>query len=102
MEFIKKFWKFIVAVVGFIFGLIWFMNANSNKKVRRIKKNIKTNEKKTKEVEKKIQQIKEEKKLTKEKIATTDKELSEIKKKKPVVKKKTASQATSSLKNRLK
>jgi len=102
MEFIKKFWKFIVAVVGFIFSLIWFMNANSNKKVRRIKKNIKTNEKKTKEVEKKIQQIKEEKKLTKEKIATTDKELSEIKKKKPVVKKKTASQATSSLKNRLK
>ena len=102
MEFIKKFWKFIVAVVGFIFGLIWFMNANSNKKVRRIKKNIKTNEKKTQEVEKKIQQIKEEKKLTKEKIATTDKELSEIKKKKPVVKKKTASQATSSLKNRLK
>ena len=102
MEFIKKFWKFIVAVVGFIFGLIWFMNANSNKKVRKIKKNIKDNEKKTKEVEQKIEQIKKEKQVTKEKIANTNKELKEIKNKKPVVKKKTASQASKSLKNRIK
>ena len=102
MSFIKKFWKFIVAVVGFIFGLIWFMNVNSNRKVRKIKKNIKDNEKKTKEVEKKIEQIKKEKKVTKEKIANTNKELKEIRNKKPVVKKKTGSQAASSLKNRLK
>mgnify|MGYP001159937835 FL=1 len=102
MEFIKKFWKFIVAVVGFIFGLIWFMNVNSNRKVKKLKKNIKTNEKKTKEVQQKIEQIKKEKKVTKEKIANTNQELKEIKNKKPVVKKKTASQAASSLKNRLK
>ena len=87
MEFIKKFWKFIVAVVGFIFGLIWFMNANSNRKVRKIKKNIKNNESKTKEVEKKIEQIKKDKIVTKQKIADTDKQLKEIKNKKPVVKK---------------
>ena len=102
MEFIKKFWKFIVAVVGFIFGLIWFMNVNSNRKVKKLKKNIKTNEKKTKEVQQKIEQIKKEKKVTKEKIKNTNQELKEIKNKKPVVKKKTASQAASSLKNRLK
>ena len=102
MEFIKKFWKFIVAVVGFIFGLIWFMNANSNRKVRKIKKNIKNNESKTKEVEKKIEQIKKDKIVTKQKIADTDKQLKEIKNKKPVVKKKTPSQATRSLKNRIK
>ena len=102
MGFIKKFWKVIVAVIGFIFSLIWFMNANSNKKVRKIKKNIKDNEKKTKEVEQKIEQIKKEKQVTKEKIANTNKELKEIKNKKPVVKKKTASQASKSLKNRIK
>tara|TARA_B100000579_G_C22842190_1_gene862193 strand:- start:2992 stop:3303 length:312 start_codon:yes stop_codon:yes gene_type:complete len=102
MKFIKKFWKFIVAVVGFIFGLIWFMNANSNRKVKKIKKSIKNNEKKTKEVEQRIEQIKKEKQVTKEKIANTNKELKEIRNKKPVVKKKTSSQAASSLKNRLK
>ena len=78
MEFIKKFWKFIVAVVGFIFGLIWFMNVNSNRKVKKLKKNIKTNEKKTKEVQQKIEQIKKEKKVTKEKIKNTNQELKEI------------------------
>ena len=102
MKFIKNSWKFIVAVVGFIFGLIWFMNVNSNKKVRNIKKNIKDNERKTKEVQKKIQQIKKDKEVTEKKIAETDKKLNEIKNKKPVVKKKTGSQAVSSLKNRLK
>jgi septal ring factor EnvC (AmiA/AmiB activator) len=102
MEFIKKFWKFIVAVFGFILGLVWFMNANSSKKVKKIKKNIKSNEKKTKEVQKKIKKIKKDKKVTKKKISETDKKLKEIKNKKPVVKKKTAKDAATSLKNRIK
>ena len=102
MEFIKKSWKFIVGVLGFIIGLVWFMNANSNKKIKRIKKNIKGNEKKTKEVQKKIQQIKKDKKVTKKKISETDKQLKEIRNKKPVVKKKTGKDAASSLKKRLK
>jgi septal ring factor EnvC (AmiA/AmiB activator) len=102
MEFIKKFWKFIVAVFGFILGLVWFMNANSSKKVKKIKKNIKSNEKKTKEVQKKIKKIKKDKKVTKKKISETNKKLKEIKDKKPVVKKKTAKDAATSLKNRIK
>ena len=102
MEFIKKFWKFIVGVLGFILGLVWFMNANSNRKIKKIKKNIKSNEKKTKEVQKKIKNIKKEKKVTKKKISETDKKLKEIKNKKPVVKKKTAKEAATSLKNRIK
>ena len=102
MEFIKKFWKFIVGVLGFILGLVWFMNVNSNRKIKKIKKNIKSNEKKTKEVQKKIKNIKKEKKVTKKKISETDKKLKEIKNKKPVVKKKTAKDAATSLKNRIK
>ena len=102
MEFIKKFWKFIVGVLGFILGLVWFMNANSNRKIKKIKKNIKSNEKKTKEVQKKVKKIKEDKKVTKKKISETDKQLKEIKNKKPVVKKKTGKDAMASLKKRLK
>ena len=102
MEFIKKFWKFIVGVLGFILGLVWFMNANSNRKIKKIKKNIKSNEKKTKEVQKKVKKIKEDKKVTKKKISETDKQLKEIKNKKPVVKKKTGKDAKTSLKKRLK
>jgi septal ring factor EnvC (AmiA/AmiB activator) len=102
MEFIKKSWKFIVGVLGFIIGLVWFMNANSNRKVKKIKKNIKGNEKKTKEVQKKIKNIKKEKKVTKKKISETDKRLKQIRNKKPVVKKKTGKDAKTSLKKRLK
>jgi len=102
MKFIKKFWKFIVAVLSFIIGLVWFMNANSTRKVKKIKKNIKSNEKRTKEVQKKIKKIKEDKKVTKKEISETDKKLKEIKNKKPVVKKKTAKDAATSLKNRIK
>jgi len=102
MNFIKKSWKFIVGVLGFILGLVWFMNANSNRKIKKIKKNIKSNEKKTKEVQKKIKNIKKEKKVTKKKISETDKQLKEIRNKKPVVKKKTAKEAATSLKNRIK
>ena len=102
MNFIKKSWKFIVGVLGFILGLVWFMNANSNRKVKKIKKNIKSNEKKTKEVQKKVKKIKEDKKVTKKKISETNKQLKEIRNKKPVVKKKTGKEATASLKKRLK
>jgi len=83
MEFLKKSWKWIVGFIGFFIGLVWMMNTNSSKKVKKIKKNIKSNEKKTKEVNKKIENIK-------------------IKKKKPVVKKKSGKEATNSLKERLK
>ena len=102
MEFIKKSWKFIVGVLGFILGLVWFMNANSNRKVKKIKKSIKSNEKKTKEVQNKVKRIKKDKKVTKKKISETDKQLKEIRNKKPVVKKKTGKDAMASLKKRLK
>ena len=101
MEFLKKSWKFIASIVGFLIGLVWFMNANSNKKVKRIKKNIKTNEKNTKEVEKKIQEVKKNKEVTKKKISQTNKKIQEVKKKKPVIKKKSGKDATSSLKKRV-
>ena len=102
MEFIKKSWKFIVGFLGFVLGLVWFMNANSKRKVKKIKKNIKGNEKKTKEIQKKVKVIKRAKDITKKKISETDKQLKEIRNKKPVVKKKKGSQAVSSLKRRLK
>lgn len=102
MEFLKKSWKWIVGTIGFFIGLVWFMNSNSSRKVKKIKKKIKTNEKKTKEVDKKIENIKNEKKVTKKKIANTNKKLKKIKNKKPKVKKKTGKQASNSLRNRLK
>jgi len=102
MNFLKKSWKWVVGVIGFFIGLVWVMNSNSSKKVKKIKRNIKSNEKKTKEVDKKIENIKKEKKVTKKKINKTNQELKKIKKKKPVVKKKSGKQATNSLRNRLK
>jgi F0F1-type ATP synthase membrane subunit b/b' len=102
MEFLKKSWKWIVGIIGFFIGLVWFMNANSSRKVKKIKKNIKSNEKKTKEVDEKLDNIKKKKKVTKKKIAKTNQELKNIKKKKPVVKKRTAKQADQALRNRLK
>ena len=57
MEFLKKSWKWVAGTIGFIVGLVWFMNANSNRKVKKLKKDIKSNEKKTKEVDKKIENI---------------------------------------------
>ena len=102
MEFLRKSWKWVLGFIGFFVGLVWMMNANSSKKVKKIKKNIKSNEKKTKEVNKKIENVKKKKKVTKKKIADTNKELKDIKKKKPKVKKKDGKQAVNSLKNRLK
>ena len=83
MEFLKKSWKWVVGIIGFFIGVVWFMNANTSKKVKKIKKNIKNNQKKTKEVDKKIENIKNKKKVTKKKIADVDKELKELKTKIP-------------------
>ena len=102
MGFIKKSWKIIVGIIGFFIGLVWIMNTNSSKKVKKIKKNIRSNENKTSEVDGKIKYIKKKKKVTKKKIADTNQDLKDIKKKKHKVKKKSGKQATNSLKNRLK
>ena len=101
MEFLKKSWKFIVGALGFLVGLVWFMNVNSNKKVKKLKKDIKFNEKKTKEVDKKIENIKKKKTVTKKKIATTNQQLKNVRNKKPVVKKKTGKKAAKSMRDRL-
>lgn len=101
MKFLKESWKLIVGAIGFILGLVWFMNANSSKKVKKLKKDIKSNEKKTKEVDKKISNVKKQKTVTKKKIAKTSQEIKNVKKKKPVVKKKTADKAVKSVKNRI-
>ena len=50
MEFLKKSWKWVVGIIGFFIGLVWMMNTNSNKKVKRIKKGIKSNKRKTKKL----------------------------------------------------
>ena len=101
MKFLKESWKFIVGAIGFILGLVWFMNANSSKKVKKLKKDIKTNEKKTKAVDKKIDDIKNKKTTTKKKIATTNQQIKNVRKKKPVVKKKTGNKAAKSVKDRI-
>ena len=102
MEFLRKSWKWILGVIGFFIGLVWMMNTNSSKKVKKIKKDIRSNENKTSEVEGKIKYIKKKKKVTKKKIADTNQELKNIKKKTPKIKKKSGKQAANSLKNRLK
>ena len=102
MKFIKKFWKYIIGTVSFFIGLVWFMNKNTSRKVKRIKRDIKSNEKQTKEIDKKINQIKKEKVVTKKKIESTNKKLKKIKKKKPIVKKKSGDDAAKSVRNRLK
>ena len=38
MGFIKKSWKWIVGIIGFFIGLVWIMNTNSSKKVKKIKR----------------------------------------------------------------
>ena len=92
MNFLKKSWKFIVGVVGFLIGLVWFMNANSTKKI---------NEKKTNKVKKKIKKVKKDKEVTKKKISKTNKKIQQVKTKKPVIKNKTGEEAVSSIKKRI-
>jgi|TARA_R110000824_G_scaffold179053_2_gene359071 septal ring factor EnvC (AmiA/AmiB activator) len=102
MEFLRKSWKWVLGFIGFFVGLVWMMNSNSSRKVKKIKKNIRSNENKTSEVDGKIKYIKKKKKVTKKKISDTNQELKNIKKKKPKVKKRTGKQAKTSIKNRLK
>ena len=83
MEFLRKSWKWILGFIGFFIGLVWMMNSHTDKKVKKLKKNIKSNKKKTKEVDKKIENVKKKKKVTKKKIADTDTIKSE--KKGPVI-----------------
>jgi hypothetical protein len=49
MEFLRKSWKWVLGVIGFFIGLVWMMNSHTDKKVKKLKKNIKSNKKKTKE-----------------------------------------------------
>ena len=102
MKYIKEFWKWILGTIAFFVGLVWFMNSNSSKKVRKIKKSIKDNKNKTKEVDRHIENIQKEKQITKKKIKKISQDLKKIKKKKPKFKKRTGKQATNALTNRLK
>tara|TARA_R110000851_G_scaffold114655_2_gene240098 strand:- start:293 stop:607 length:315 start_codon:yes stop_codon:yes gene_type:complete len=102
MEFLRKSWKWVLGTIGFFIGLVWMMNTNSSRKVKNIKKNIRSNENKTSEVDGKIKYIKKKKKVTKKKIDDTNRNLKDIKNKKPKIKKKTVKQATNAIKNRLK
>jgi len=103
MEFIKKSWKWIIGAIGFFVGLVWFMNANTSKKVKKLKKDIKSNEKKTKKVQKKINAVKKEKEVTKNKISKTNKKLKKVNNSKPItIKKKTPTNSAKALRGRLK
>ena len=102
MEFLKKSWKWILGVIGFFIGLVWMFNANSSRKVKKIKKNIRNNENKTSEVDGKIKYIKKKKKVTKKKISDTNQQLKNVKKKKPKVKKRNGKESRKALKDRLK
>ena len=75
MEFLKKSWKWILGVIGFFIGLVWMMNTNSSKKVKKIKRDIRSNENKTSEVDGKIKYIKKKKKVTKKKISDTNQQI---------------------------
>ena len=102
MEFLRKSWKVIVGVIGFFIGLVWMMNSNSSKKVKKIKKNIRGNENKTSEVDGKLKYIKKRKKVTKKKISDTNQQIERVKKKKPKVKKRNGNESRKALKDRLK
>ena len=101
-EFFKKTWKYILGIVGFFVGLVWFLNSNSNRKVRKIKDQIKDNEGDTKVIEKEIEHTVKTKEEIKKNIKSTDKKLKEVNSKKPKVKRKTGKQAAEDLKKRLK
>ena len=101
-EFFKKTWKYILGFIGFFVGLVWFLNSNSNRKVRKIKDQIKDNEGDTKVIKKEIEHTVKTKEQIKKNIKSTDKKLKEVNSKKPKVKPKTGKQASEDLKKRLK
>ena len=102
MEFLKKSWKWVLGTIGFFIGLVWMFNANSSRKVKKIKRDIRSNENKTSEVDGKIKYIKKKKKVTKKKISDTNQQLKNVKKKKPKVKKRNGKQSKKALRDRLK
>tara|TARA_R110002051_G_scaffold200246_1_gene267168 strand:- start:6147 stop:6458 length:312 start_codon:yes stop_codon:yes gene_type:complete len=101
-EFFKKGWKYILGVIGFFVGLVWFLNSNSNRKVKKIKDEIKDNEGDTKVVKSKIERVVKDKEEIKKEIKKTSTQINTTSKKKPIVKRKTGKQATKDLKRRLK
>jgi len=101
-EFFKKTWKYILGFIGFFVGLVWFLNSNSNRKVRKIKDQIKDNEGDTKVIKKEIEHTVKTKEQIKKNIKSTDKKLKKVNSKKPKVKRKTGKQAAEDLKKRLK
>ena len=101
-DFFKKSWKYILGFIGFFVGLVWFLNSNSNRKVRKIKDQIKDNEGDTKVIKKKIEHTVKTKNEIKKNIKSTDKKLKEVNSKKPKVKRKSGKQAAEDLKKRLK
>lgn len=101
-DFFKKSWKYILGFIGFFVSLVWFLNSNSNRKVRKIKDQIKDNEGDTKVIKKEIEHTVKTKNEIKKNIKSTDKKLKEVNSKKPKVKRKTGKQAAEDLKKRLK
>ena len=101
-EFFKKTWKYILGFIGFFVGLVWFLNSNSNRKVRKIKDQIKDNEGDTKVIKKEIENTIKTKNQIKKDIQDTNEKLKKVNTKKPNVKRKTGKQAAKDLKNRLK
>ena len=101
-EFFKKGWKYILGVVGFFLSLVWFLNANSNRKVRKIKDQIKDNEGDSKVVKKEIEHTVKTKEQIKKEIKTTKDKIDKVNNKKPKVEKKSGKQAAEDLKKRIK
>jgi septal ring factor EnvC (AmiA/AmiB activator) len=101
-EFFKKSWKYILGVVGFFLSLVWFLNANSNRKVRKIKDQIKDNEGDSKVVKKEIEHTVKTKDQIKKEIKNTKDKIDKVNNKKPKVEKKSGKQAAEDLKKRIK
>ena len=101
-EFFKKAWKYILGFIGFFVGLVWFLNSNSNRKVQKIKDQIKDNEGDTKVINKEIEHTVKTKEQIKKDIKSVDEKLKKVNNKKPKVKRKTGKQAAEDLKKRLK
>ena len=101
-EFFKKGWKYILGVIGFFIGLVWFLNSNSDRKVRKIKDQIKDNEGDTKVVKKDIENTIKTKEKIKKDIKSTKDKLKDTNTKKPKIKRKTGKEAAADLKKRLK
>ena len=95
----KKLWKWIVGLFTFIVGIL-VLSGKKNKRVKEIKKDIKSNKKKTKAVDKNIDAAKETDIYLRKALENKKKALDEIEKqKKSKPKKKTAKKASSRLKN---